>query len=84
MLNEDIMAYMTKNIDKKNKETNEVKEDVSEKEAMEIYNEIVAIFVKHNVSYQCACRLRLAMNNALLTGAVELYNREQSFPNGYD
>ena len=25
MLNEDIMAYMTKNIDKKNKETNEVK-----------------------------------------------------------
>ena len=84
MLNEDIMAYMTKNIDKKNKETNEVKQDVSEKEAMEIYNEIVAIFVKHNVSYQCGCRLSLAMNNALLTGAVELYNREQSFPNGYD
>ena len=84
MLNEDIMAYMTKNIDKKNKETNEVKQDVSEEEAMEIYNEIVAIFVKHNVSYQCACRLSLAMNNALLTGAVELYNREQSFPNGYD
>lgn len=84
MLNEDIMAYMTKNIDKKNKETNEVKQDVSEKEAMEIYNEIVAIFVKHNISYQCACRLSLAMNNALLTGAVELYNREQSFPNGYD
>ena len=84
MLNEDIMAYMTKNIDKKNKETNEVKQDVSEKEAMEIYNEIVAIFVKHNISYQCACRLSLAMNNALLTGAVELYNRGQSFPNGYD
>ena len=84
MLNKDIMAYMTKNIDKKNKETNEVKQDVSEEEAMEIYNEIVAIFVKHNVSYQCACRLSLAMNNALLTGAVELYNREQSFPNGYD
>ena len=78
MLNEDIMAYMAKNIDKKNKETNEVKQDVSEKEAMEIYNEIVAIFVKHNVSYQCACRLSLALNEAFLSGAVELYNYEQA------
>ena len=53
-----------------------VKSDVAEKEALEIFNELLDVFIKHNVSYQCACRISLALNEAFLTGAIELYNQE--------
>ena len=46
------------------------------KEALKIFNEIIDIYQKHNVSYQCACRLSIALNEAFMTGAVELYNQE--------
>lgn len=81
MLNDEIMGYMLTNMYKKNESMNMshnvVKPDISEKEALEIFNEIVEIYKKHNVSYQCACRLSIALNEAFLTGAVELYNHEQ-------
>ena len=86
MLNNEIMGYMLTNMYKKSeslKNKNEtVKSNITEKEALEIFNEIVEIYKKHNVSYQCACRLSLALNEAFLTGAVELYNYEQ-FTNPY-
>ena len=84
MLNEEIMGYMLTNAYKKstmmNTKRNDTKADISENEALEIYNEIIDIYKKHNVSYQCACRLSLALNEAFLSGAVELYRQEQLNP----
>ena len=82
MLNDEIMGYMLTNMYKKSEslktERNVVKSDITEKEALDIFNEIVEIYKKHNVSYQCACRLSLALNEAFISGAVELYNYEQA------
>ena len=84
MLNEEIMGYMLTNAYKKstmmNTKRNDTKADISENEALKIYNEIIDIYKKHNVSYQCACRLSLALNEAFLSGAVELYRQEQLNP----
>lgn len=83
MLNENIMGYMLTNAYKKSCMTNDkpdVKADISEEEALAIFNEIVDIYKKHNVSYQCACRLSIALNEAFMTGAVELYRQEQLNP----
>ena len=81
MLNDEIMGYMLTNMYKKsellNTKPDTIKSDITEKEALEIFNEIVEIYKKHNISYQCACRLSLALNEAFLSGAVELYNYEQ-------
>lgn len=81
MLNDEIMGYMLTNMYKKSElldtKPDTIKLDITEKEALEIFNEIVEIYKKHNVSYQCACRLSLALNEAFLSGAVELYNHEQ-------
>ena len=81
MLNDEIMGYMLTNMYKKSElldtKHDTIKSDITEKEALEIFNELVEIYKKHNVSYQCACRLSLALNEAFLSGAVELYNYEQ-------
>jgi hypothetical protein len=84
MLNENIMGYMLSNAYKKStlmdNKADKIKADITEKEALEIFNEIVDIYKKHNVSYQCACRLSIALNEAFMTGAVELYQQEQLNP----
>ena len=81
MLNENIMGYMLTNAYKKSTlldtSSSTIKKDITEEEALEIFNEIVEIYKKHNVSYQCACRLSIALNEAFMTGAVELYRQEQ-------
>lgn len=81
MLSNETIGYMLTNMYKKSElldtKNDTIKSDITEKEALEIFNEIVEIYKKHNVSYQCACRLSLALNEAFLTGAVELYNHEQ-------
>ena len=81
MLNDEIMGYMLTNMYKKSElldtKPDTIKSNITEKEALEIFNEIVEIYKKHNISYQCACRLSLALNEAFLSGAVELYNYEQ-------
>lgn len=84
MLNDEIMGYMLTNAYKKStlldNKNDTIKSDIAEKEALEIFNEIVDIYKKHNVSYQCACRLSIALNEAFMTGAVELYRQEQLNP----
>lgn len=84
MLNENIMGYMLTNTYKKSRlmDTNadKIKSDITEEEALKIFNEILDIYKKHNVSYQCACRLSMALNEAFMTGAVELYRQEQLNP----
>lgn len=84
MLNDEIMGYMLTNAYKKSRlldtKHDNIKSDITEEEALEIFNEIVNIYKKHNVSYQCACRLSIALNEAFLSGAVELYQQEQLNP----
>jgi len=84
MLNDEVMGYMLTNAYKKSRlldtKRDNIKSDITEKEALEIFNEIVEIYKKHNVSYQCACRLSIALNEAFLSGAVELYQQEQLNP----
>ena len=84
MLNDEIMGYMLTNAYKKstllNSKKNTVKSDITENEALQIFNEIIDVYKKHNVSYQCACRLSIALNEAFMTGAVELYQQEQINP----
>lgn len=84
MFNENILGYMLSNTYKKSHlldtKHDIIKNDITENEALEIFNEIVDIYKKHNVSYQCACRLSIALNDAFLSGAVELYNQEQNNP----
>lgn len=77
MLNEETMEFMLSHIKKDNphsmEKPMEIKNDVDEAEAMQIYHEMIQLFARHNVSYQCAVRLSLAWNEALMQGAVELY-----------
>ena len=84
MFNDEIMGYMLSNAYKKSSlmdnKRDKIKADITEKEALEIFNEILDIYKKHNVSYQCACRLSIALNEAFMTGAVELYQQEQLNP----
>lgn len=80
MLNEETFGYMLTNMYKRaqaEEPVPNVKTDVSEKEAMQIFNELLKVYQDHNVSYQCACRLSLAMNEAFMCGAVELYNQDK-------
>lgn len=80
MFNDEIMGYMLSNAYKKSRlldsKDDTVKSDITEKEALDIFNEVIEIYKNHNISYQCACRITMALNEAFLTGAVELYQQE--------
>lgn len=79
MLTDETMGYMLMNMDKHNsglRIPEQVKGDVPEKEALEIFNEMIDVLKSHKVSYECACRLSIALSSAFISGAVELYNQE--------
>lgn len=83
MLNEETMGFMADKLNKREimrPRTSEVKAELSEKEAMNIFNEVIEVYRRHNISYQCACRVTMALNEAFITGAVELYRQEQNKP----
>lgn len=83
MTNE-MLDFILKHKNKKDKHPMDDKEkpksDVDYDEAIQIYKELIDVFAKHNVSYQCACRLSLALNEAMVSGAVELMRLD--YPNG--
>lgn len=83
MLNDEIMGYMLDNARKgRNMKPRDppVKAEITPEEALVIFNEMVELFRKHNVSYQCACRLAISLAHSFITGAVELYRIEQNKP----
>jgi hypothetical protein len=81
-MNDEMLNFMLEHMKEKKphelEKKEEPKREVSPDEAIEIYREIIDIYAKHNVSYQCACRLSLAMNEALIQGAVELIRLDRS------
>lgn len=78
MFNDEIMGALLSNahILARNRDMPKPRQDITEEEALRIFNEVVEIYKKHNVSYQCACRLSMALNEAFITGAVALYEQE--------
>lgn len=75
-MNEEILDFMLRHIEPEKKHPMEqsepVKNDIDPEEALQIFNEVIQVFSKHNVSYQLACRLSLALNESFMSGAVEL------------
>lgn len=67
-----ISRYQKKNMKPPIKE--DAKNELSEKETIEIYNEILQILIKHNVSYKCALNISISLMYAFMTGAAELYD----------
>ena len=80
-LNDELMAKLFSNAHKQERdivlEHPEIKDDLNEEDALKVYNEVLDIMVKHNLSYRNACRIAIALAEAFLTGAVELYDKEQ-------
>lgn len=66
-----ILSRLNDNIPDDNLE--EMKNELTEKEATEIYHELLGIFTKHNVTYRCACNISISLLYSLITGAAELY-----------
>lgn len=78
--NDDMLAFALSHADNDphslKKKEEKPKNDLMTEECMEIYNEIIEIFRKHNVSYECACRLSLSLTYAMVSGQAEIYNQE--------
>ena len=77
-MNEHVLKHL---LDGVGQEKEEIKDEITEKEALEIYRELIKLFASHNLSYQCAARLSLAWADAILQGAVALYMDEEDFNN---
>ena len=52
----------------------EIREDITEEEAIEIYNELLQVLIKHNVSYKTGLDIFISATYAFMTGAAELYD----------
>lgn len=79
--NSNLMDYLFSNAHRmaknnQQKQIKEVKDDLTEDEAMKIFNDILNILADNNLSYKNATRITVAMANAFLTGGAELYKNE--------
>ena len=56
----------------------EIKDEISEDEAIKIYNEIIKVLADHNLSYKCALNISISLMYAFMTGAAELYDNDMN------
>ena len=56
----------------------EIKDELTEDEAIQIYNEIIKILADHNLTYKCALNISISLMYAFMTGAAELYDNEMN------
>lgn len=54
----------------------EIHNELSEDEAIQIYNELVQVLANHNVSYRCALNISISLMYAFMTGAAELHDED--------
>lgn len=79
-----LMDYMFSNAYKMHKVNtagavrSNIKDDLTEKEALDLSNELIAVMIKHNLSYKNCYRVSLALTTALAMGGIELYKSEFS------
>ena len=55
-----------------------IKEELTEEEAIGIYNEIIKVLANHNLSYKCALDISISLMYAFMTGAAELYDNDMN------
>ena len=75
---EDIDFILSKYKKNAHEISEEIKDEISEKEAIQIYNELLEVLIKHNVSYKCGCNITVSLMYAFITGAAELYEEEMN------
>lgn len=76
---DDIEFILSRRKDKnKHPITEDVKDEVTEEEAIKIYNEIIGVMASHNISYRCAYNISISLMYAFMTGAAELYDEENN------
>jgi hypothetical protein len=56
----------------------EIRDEITEDEAIKIYNEIVGVLASHHLSYKCALNISISLMYAFMTGAAELYDDEMN------
>lgn len=54
----------------------EIKDELTEEEAIKIYNDLIKVLASYNVSYKCALNISISLMYAFMTGAAELYDNE--------
>ena len=54
----------------------EIRDEISEEEAIQIYNELLTVMSKHNLSYRCALNVSISLMYAFMTGAAELHDMD--------
>jgi hypothetical protein len=57
----------------------EIKDQLSEKEIVSVYNDLIKVLNDHNLSYKCALNVAISLTYALMSGAVELYDNEMYY-----
>lgn len=56
----------------------EIKDEITEEEAIKIYNDLIKVLASYNVSYKCALNISISLMYAFMTGAAELYDNEMN------
>ena len=74
MKEEDIQFILDRQKSKKSGIKQEIKEEISEEEAIKIYNELIAVLSEHNLSYKCAYNIVISLFYSFMVGAAELYD----------
>jgi hypothetical protein len=78
MKEEDIEFILNSYKNRKPHIKEDIKNELSEEEAIQIYNELIYVLGKHNISYKCALDISISLMYALMTGAAELYDNEMN------
>ena len=71
-MNEEYIEHL---IQKKKNNKEPVRNDLTEKEFMEIYNELVEFFASKNLSFGCVTRISVAWTDSILARAVDIYQQ---------
>lgn len=58
---------------KENEKQQEPRHDLTEKEFIEIYNDLIKFFASKNLTYGCVVRISLAWADAIMREAQEIY-----------
>jgi len=78
MKEEDIEFIINSYKNEKHVMKENVKNELSEEEIVQIYNELIQILADHNLSYKCALNVSISLMYAFMTGAAELYENEMN------
>jgi hypothetical protein len=78
MDNEDIKFILDSYSKNKSTIKEEVKNEITEEEAIKIFNEILEVLANHNLSYKCALNISISLMYSFMSGAAELYDNESN------